>query len=132
MTAIVFFLAFRSIFPPPIRDETNLEQESEASATFMIKELESTITKGFEDKDPQARRKTFETLARILRHKITRKYGIDEVELKTLIRNPGRLEATVRDTELVQLLSGNLRRDHEPWDITRLARLISKVEDWNG
>ncbi len=132
MTAIVFLLAFRSIFPQPIRDETNLQQKSETTVTLMMRELESTIAKGFEGKDLQAQRKTFETLTRIFGRKVRRKYGMGEVELKLLIRNPSKLEATVREHELVQLLSDKLKPNLELWDITRLSNLISKVEDWSG
>ncbi len=132
MTAIVFLLAFRSIFPKSMRDETNLQQKSETTITFMMRELESTIAKGFEDKDLQAQRKTFEALARIFGRKVRRKYGMGEVELKVLIRNPTKLEATVREPELVQLLSDKVKPNLELWDITRLSNLISKVEDWSG
>lgn len=132
MTAIVFFLAFRSIFPQPIKDETNLQQKSENSVTFMMREMGSTISKGFEDKDLQAQGKTFETLARIFGRKVRREYGMGEVELKALIRNPSKLEAKVREPELVQLLSNKLKPNLGLWDITRLSGLISKVEDWRG
>ncbi len=131
LTAIVFLLAFRSIFPQPIRDETNLHQKSESTVTFMIRELESTIANGFEDNDLQAQRETFETLARIFGRKVRRNYGMGEVELKVLIRNPSKLQAKVREPELVQLLSDKLRPNLELWDITRLSNLISKVEDWS-
>ena len=97
-----------------------------------MRELESTIAKGFEDKDLQAQRKTFETLARIFGRKVRRKYGIGEVELKILIRNPSKLEATMKEPELAKLLSEKLKPNPELWDMTRLSNLISKVEDWSG
>ncbi len=132
VTTIVLVLAFRSVFPHPISDETDQEQESEASVNFMVRELESTIAKGFVGRDLHARRKTFDNLARIFRRKIGRRYGMGKVELMTLMQNPEAVEATVRDPELVELLSGNFKGSYESWDITRLSKLISKVEDWGG
>ncbi len=132
ITGIIFLLAFRSIFPQPVRVEADLKPKAENTVTFMMRELESTIAKGFEDKDIQAQRKTLETLARIFGRKVRRRYEIGEVELKVLIRNPSKLEAMIKEPELAQLLSSKLKPNPELWDINRLSNLINKVEDWSG
>ncbi len=95
-----------------------------------MRELESMIMNGFESKELPAQRKTFETLAKIFARKVKRTYGISEIELKALIESPGRLEITIGEAELVQLLSNKLEPDVRLWDLSKLSELISKIEDW--
>jgi len=130
LTAIVFIIAFRSIFPPKISNSTHKDKEEGKNVTLMRKELESVITRGFEKDDLQARAKTFEAVKRIFVRKIMRRYGMNEAEFKGLIEDPNKLQAILGDPELVQLLSVKLNLRSRLWNLGSLSSLIDKVEDW--
>jgi hypothetical protein len=130
LTAIVFILAFRNIFPPRSRNSGHKLAWGGRNETPARKELESMIMRGFEEDDLKARAKTFETLKRIIGRKIKRRYGMSEAEFKALTENPTRLDAILGDPELVQVLSAKLNLRSKVWDLGRLSQLIGKVEDW--
>lgn len=130
LTMLVFFLSFRGIFPSPVRSEIAQQSFADTTVKRTIRELESTIARGFEGGDLQAQRMTLETLERAFAGKVRRRLGIDETELKLLTRDPDNLTSILGEIELSQLLSNGLMPDVTLWDLVRLSNLISKVEDW--
>lgn len=130
LTALVFSLTFRYIFPATRRNETGQEEVFETPAAKIMRELELAIVKGFEGRDLQAQKKTLETLGKIFAERVKRRFGLGETELTALLANPRDLEETIGEAELFQLLTGMIKPDRDSWDLSRLTRLISKVEDW--
>lgn len=95
-----------------------------------MRDLESTIIRGFEKKNLQAQKMTFEALQKVLARKVKRKYEMNEDEHKALVDNASMLQAKLGDTLLVQLLSTKLKPNGRLWDLAKLNDLITKVEDW--
>lgn len=130
LTTIVFFLAFRSVFPSSVKYATERNAEREETVTLIMRDLESMIKRGFEENDPQAQNKTFEALERILARKVMRRYELNESEFAALKENPDNLREKLGENLLVQLLSTRLKPGVKSWDLAKLSTLISKVEDW--
>ena len=127
---MVFFLAFRSVFPSSVKYATEQNAEREETVTLMMRDLESMIKRGFEEKNLQAQNKTFEALERILARKVMRRYELNESEFASLKETPDKLREKLGENLLVQLLSTQLKPGGKSWDLAKLSTLISKVEDW--
>ncbi len=132
LTTVVFFLAYHNIFPSTNRREVSRQIVLEAPVTKTMREYEWLIARGFEEKNLQAQWRTLETLQKIFARKVRRRLGLNEAELTALLENPEKLEATIGEADLVQLLASKLWPDKDQWNLDRLGSLISKVEDWRS
>ncbi len=130
LTALVFSLSYRSIFPASARQLSVQEFGGEAKITRMMRELEASVRKGFQDQNHSAQRKTFDELERVYAQKVKRRLGLDDAKLRDLLQNPEKLETILGDIELVQLIRGNIMMERESWDLSTLSSLLRKVELW--